>query len=79
MTLNTNKLGLVTGGGMGLGRSTAIALTRAGVDVAITYLIGIALSLIAVVDHVLRVHQLISWGPALRSFHAVRAGPLRMF
>lgn len=37
MTSNTNKLALVTGGGRGLGRSTALALAQDGVDIIITY------------------------------------------
>lgn len=37
MTSLTNKLALVTGGSRGLGRSTALALARDGVDVIITY------------------------------------------
>jgi NAD(P)-dependent dehydrogenase (short-subunit alcohol dehydrogenase family) len=34
---NTKKLALVTGGGRGLGRNTALALASKGVDVVITY------------------------------------------
>lgn len=37
MALHANKLALVTGGSRGLGRSTALALARDGVDVIITY------------------------------------------
>ncbi len=37
MTSNVHKLALVTGGGRGLGRSTALALARDGVDVVITF------------------------------------------
>ncbi|MDV2453606.1 SDR family NAD(P)-dependent oxidoreductase [Xanthomonas hortorum] len=37
MTSTTNKLALVTGGGRGLGRSTALALARDDIDVVITY------------------------------------------
>lgn len=35
--MTMNKIALVTGGGRGLGRSSALALARAGVDVVITY------------------------------------------
>ena len=37
MASDTKKLALVTGGGRGLGRSTALALAQDGVDVVITY------------------------------------------
>lgn len=38
MTSETSKIALVTGASRGLGRSTALALARNGVDVVITYL-----------------------------------------
>ncbi|MFN6981073.1 MAG: SDR family NAD(P)-dependent oxidoreductase [Brevundimonas sp.] len=38
MTSETSKIALVTGASRGLGRSTALALARSGVDVVITYL-----------------------------------------
>ncbi|WP_259167099.1 SDR family oxidoreductase [Xanthomonas sp. 4461] len=37
MAENTPKLAMITGGGRGLGRSTALALARNGVDVVLTY------------------------------------------
>jgi NAD(P)-dependent dehydrogenase (short-subunit alcohol dehydrogenase family) len=37
MTLADNRIALVTGGSRGLGRSTALALARGGVDVIVTY------------------------------------------
>lgn len=37
MAENTTKLAVITGGGRGIGRSTALALARNGVDVVLTY------------------------------------------
>lgn len=37
MAENTTRLAMITGGGRGLGRSTALALARNGVDVVLTY------------------------------------------
>ncbi|MEA9589311.1 SDR family oxidoreductase [Xanthomonas sp. WHRI 10064A] len=37
MAENTTKLAMITGGGRGLGRSTALALARNGVDLVLTY------------------------------------------
>ncbi|WP_408010073.1 SDR family NAD(P)-dependent oxidoreductase [Pseudalkalibacillus sp. A8] len=34
---STQKIALVTGGSRGLGRNTAIALSRKGIDVIVTY------------------------------------------
>lgn len=35
--MDTNKIALVTGSGRGLGRNTALALARSGVDIVVTY------------------------------------------
>ncbi|MEL6490018.1 MAG: SDR family oxidoreductase [Cyanobacteria bacterium J06634_6] len=37
MTQNTQKIALVTGGGRGLGKNTALTLAKKGVDVIVTY------------------------------------------